>query len=427
MREPVIAAKGVGKRYRVFDSQRARLLHGLWPRHTAGMQEVQALQDISFAVGRGESVAIIGRNGGGKSTLLEILTGTLTPTTGSVGVHGRVAALLELGSGFNPEYTGRDNVMLNGLLLGLSRADILRRFPEIEAFAEIGTAIDRRVKTYSSGMVMRLAFAVHALCEPDVLIVDEALSVGDFFFQQKCLSRLRELQQRGVSLLFVSHDMGMVRNLCTRALYLRAGHLVFDGPADRAAQLYFEENGEHGVPPSADAMREDEVPRVSAASPRTYFWTAPADTSIRTEVRILRVDFRNIRGTQSTDFRIGDRMQVVIETAHAGTALPTAVAFRNRLGQIVNITYCDATDTAPTGPGTMQFAFEITLALEAGEYGVRVYVSDPRGHRLNTGRVVCETPELGPVSVRWNYETDRAPFYGMVGLPARVSMQALDP
>jgi lipopolysaccharide transport system ATP-binding protein len=138
---------------------------------------------VSFEVARGETVGIIGRNGSGKSTLLQMIAGTLTPTTGAVAVHGRVAALLELGSGFNPEYTGRDNVMLNGLLLGLTREEIQRRFDEIAAFADIGDAIDRPVKTYSSGMMMRLAFAVQVLTDPDILIIDEALSVGDFFFQ----------------------------------------------------------------------------------------------------------------------------------------------------------------------------------------------------------------------------------------------------
>ena len=182
MTDLAISVRNVGKCYRVFDDQRSRLLHAVWPKHTKGMQEIWALKDINFEIKRGEAVAIIGRNGGGKSTLLEILTGTLTPTTGSVKVNGRVSALLELGSGFNPEYSGRDNVILNGLLLGLSKGDILNRFGEIEAFSEIGDAIDRPVKTYSSGMMMRLAFAVQVLCDPDILIIDEALSVGDFFF-----------------------------------------------------------------------------------------------------------------------------------------------------------------------------------------------------------------------------------------------------
>ena len=156
MSDIAISVSNVSKCYRIFDDQRSRLLHAVLPKHTKGMREVWALKDINFEIKRGEAAAIIGRNGGGKSTLLEILTGTLTPTTGSVKVNGRVCALLELGSGFNPEYSGRDNAILNGLLMGLSKDEILSRFDEIEAFAEIGVAIDRPVKTYSSGMMMRL-------------------------------------------------------------------------------------------------------------------------------------------------------------------------------------------------------------------------------------------------------------------------------
>ncbi len=229
MNDVAISAHGVSKRYRVFDNQRSRLLHALRPGHGAGMQEIWALRDVDLEVRRGEAVAVIGRNGGGKSTLLQILTGTLVPTAGEVRVNGRVSALLELGSGFNPEFTGRDNVILNGLLLGLDRSEILRRFDEIAAFADIGDALDRPVKTYSSGMIMRLAFAVQVLTDPEILIIDEALSVGDFFFQQKCFGYIRSLSENGVTLLFVSHDMGTVRNLCERAIYLKNGQVADPG------------------------------------------------------------------------------------------------------------------------------------------------------------------------------------------------------
>ena len=241
MNDIAVSARNVSKCYQVFDSQRARLRHTLWPKQRAGVQEIWALRDIDFEIKRGESVAIIGRNGGGKSTLLEIITGTLAPTAGEIKVNGRVSALLELGSGFNPEYTGRDNVILNGLLLGLSREEILRRFDEIVAFAEIGDALDRPVTTYSSGMVVRLAFAVQVVTDPDILIIDEALSVGDFFFQQKCFSYIRSLCEKGVTLLFVSHDMGTVRDLCDRAIYLKEGHLQFVGETRLAIRQYLAE------------------------------------------------------------------------------------------------------------------------------------------------------------------------------------------
>jgi lipopolysaccharide transport system ATP-binding protein len=235
---------GVSKRYEVFDSGRARLLHALRPSHRQGMQEIWALRDIDLEVERGDSIGVIGRNGGGKSTLLQILAGVLVPTAGEVEVNGRVSALLELGSGFNPDYTGRDNVVLNGLMLGLSRREFLARFDEIADFAEIGDAIDRSVKTYSSGMLMRLAFAVQVLTDPDILIEDEALSVGDFFFQQKCYARIRALCERGVTLVFVSHDMAAVRDLCKRAVLLHKGRVRYCGDNLEAVRLYMAAAGE---------------------------------------------------------------------------------------------------------------------------------------------------------------------------------------
>jgi lipopolysaccharide transport system ATP-binding protein len=241
MADLAIRARAISKCYSVYETQRARLLHAVWPARGAGVHDVWALRDVDLDVQRGQSVAIIGRNGSGKSTLLQILTGTLMPTSGEVAVSGRVSALLELGSGFNPEYTGRDNVMMNGLILGLDRREIARRFDEIAAFAEIGDAMDRPVKTYSSGMLMRLAFAVQVLTDPAILVIDEALSVGDFFFQQKCLGYIRSLVDKGVTLLFVSHDMGTVQNLCEQAVYLRDGRVKFAGEAHLAIRAYLAE------------------------------------------------------------------------------------------------------------------------------------------------------------------------------------------
>src|SRR6185295_15923251 len=216
---------------------------------------------------------IIGRNGSGKSTLLQIITGTLVPTTGELAVNGRVSALLELGSGFNPEYTGRDNVMMNGLILGLGRDEIARRFDEIAAFAEIGDAIDRPVKTYSSGMLMRLAFAVQVLTDPDILVIDEALSVGDFFFQQKCFGHMRALCEKGVTLAFVSHDMGTVRDLCGRAIYLRDGRVAFAGETSLAIHHYLaDRGGGNGASHFSEAAAPADLPALL----RACIWRAPA-------------------------------------------------------------------------------------------------------------------------------------------------------
>jgi ABC-type polysaccharide/polyol phosphate transport system ATPase subunit len=190
---------------------------------------------------RGETVGIIGRNGSGKSTLLQLICGTLNPTSGSVQNNGRIAALLELGSGFNPEFTGRENVYMNGTVLGLTIAEIETRFDDIETFADIGTFIDQPVKTYSSGMLVRLAFAVQAHVDPDVLIVDEALGVGDVFFQQKCARFMRD-KLAGCTKLLVTHDMQAIHNFCSRVLVLEDGRVVFSGPARRGIEAYLRSN-----------------------------------------------------------------------------------------------------------------------------------------------------------------------------------------
>jgi len=310
---PVISVRGVAKRYQVFDSPWARLRHAIGSSN-GGMREIQALHDVSFDVARGESLGVIGRNGGGKSTLLEILTGTVMPTAGEVAVNGRVSALLELGSGFNPEYTGRENVMLNGLLAGFERRDILRRFGEVEAFAEIGEAIDRPVKTYSSGMMMRLAFAVQVLSDPDILVIDEALSVGDFFFQQKCFARIRELRARGVTLVFVSHDMGTVRDLCERAVYLKAGRVQFVGDSRDAIRHYLGERGDAGATPIVGPAASTQPAQAGEleALLRDRAWTSAHGLEAGDAGRIVAVAFYNERGEPTTSFRLGETMRIKV-------------------------------------------------------------------------------------------------------------------
>ena len=214
-----------------------RLLNPLFPKYVDNLsrnacQAVDALRDVSFSIGEGESLGIIGLNGSGKSTLLQIIAGTLQPSTGSVETKGRVAALLELGSGFDPEFTGRENIYINASILGLTRREIDERYAAIVAFADIGDFIERPVKTYSSGMMVRLAFAVQVHVDPDVLIVDEALSVGDARFQAKALNKIEEILKRGTTLLFVGHDLSAVRAFCNQAMLLDKGSVIKAGIPD---------------------------------------------------------------------------------------------------------------------------------------------------------------------------------------------------
>jgi ABC-type polysaccharide/polyol phosphate transport system ATPase subunit len=234
-----ISVHNLGKMYYLYDCPQDRLKQAfLWGRKKL-YREFWALRDVSFEVRRGEALGIIGRNGAGKSTLLQILAGTLPPTTGEVQIRGRVAALLELGSGFNPEFTGRENVYLNGAILGFSREEMDERFDEIAAFADIGDFIDQPVKLYSSGMFVRLAFAVQACVEPDILIVDEALAVGDIGFQRKCYRYIETLKNEfETTIVLVTHDTNAVGNYCDGAMLLSGGEAIHTGSPKLIIELY---------------------------------------------------------------------------------------------------------------------------------------------------------------------------------------------
>jgi len=241
-----ITVKGIGKRYQIYRHPQDRLKQSLLPRlqRTIGIsekryfREFEALKNISFSIKSGETVGIIGSNGSGKSTLLQIICGTLTPSSGDVSTQGQIAALLELGTGFNPEFSGLENVYLYAQVLGLSTDKIEQILPTILEFADIGEFIHQPVKTYSSGMVVRLAFSVSVVREPDILVVDEALAVGDEAFQRKCYARIEELKKQGTTILFVSHGANIIISLCDRALLLDRGELLFDGTPKEAVTLY---------------------------------------------------------------------------------------------------------------------------------------------------------------------------------------------
>jgi ABC-type polysaccharide/polyol phosphate transport system ATPase subunit len=233
-----IEFQGVSKSYPIYDSPGDRFKELVTPRRFQFHRDFWALRDVSFGVARGETFCIVGENGSGKSTLLQLIAGILTPTSGSASVTGRVSALLELGAGFNPEFSGRDNVYLNGSILGFSTRQIDQRFAEIEAFAEIGDFIHQPVKTYSSGMVVRLAFSVAIHVDPEILLVDEALAVGDIYFRQRCLRKVHELRSRGVTILFVSHSTGDVKAIGDRVMWLDQGRVMDIGEPDRVIAKY---------------------------------------------------------------------------------------------------------------------------------------------------------------------------------------------
>ncbi|CAN5559516.1 ABC transporter ATP-binding protein [soil metagenome] len=269
-----LRVESVSKVYRIYDRPNHRLkemlTRGRWKRH----REFWALKDVAFQIEAGTTTGIIGPNGSGKSTLLQIMTGTLEPTHGNVWHEGRIAALLELGAGFNAEFTGIENVFMNAALMGFSRRETEVLLPEIERFAEIGPFIHQTVKTYSSGMYVRLAFAIAASVEPDILIVDEALAVGDAVFQHRCLRRIKDLQQHGRTVVFVSHDAAAVRALCTRAILLNAGRVIADGkPTDvlnHYQKIIMEREEEYDAETTASISSAGPLPPDESLAPLSY-------------------------------------------------------------------------------------------------------------------------------------------------------------
>lgn len=252
----VITVENLSKCYQIYEKPRDRLMQMLARGRHQYYREFWALQNVSFSIGRGETVGIIGRNGSGKSTLLQMICGTVSPTTGSITTNGRIAALLELGAGFNIEFTGRENVLLNAAILGFPQASMEERMGEVLAFSELGDFLDQPVKTYSSGMYARLAFSIAIHVDPEILIIDETLAVGDARFTAKCMRKIKDIQNRGTAILFVSHDVGSVRTLCQRAIWLDSGKLVEDGEVfpvtGRYMAFMFKDE-----PPEQGALQQD--------------------------------------------------------------------------------------------------------------------------------------------------------------------------
>jgi lipopolysaccharide transport system ATP-binding protein len=300
--EAAIRVERLSKSFPVYDKPMHRLYQMFSPRSAKQRwyREFRALRDIDLTIGKGETLGVVGRNGSGKSTLLQIICGTLEPSAGSVQVNGRIAALLELGAGFNPEFTGRENVLLYGTVLGLTRQQVEQRFDEIAAFADIGEFMDQPVKCYSSGMYVRLAFAVAINVTPDILVVDEALSVGDEAFQRKCFARINRIRDEGATVLFVSHSAGIVTQLCDRAVLLDRGELLSDGSPKFVVSryhkmLYVPADRADAVREAIRAEREDvqqpvEMPEMSEADRDDVRLVASASTGRSSPVATANPD-----------------------------------------------------------------------------------------------------------------------------------------
>lgn len=320
----VIRVRSLSKHYEMYAHPRDRLKQFILPYVQKFsrkalfqyFQEFKSLDDVSFDIKRGETVGIIGRNGSGKSTLLQLICGTLTPTGGSVQINGRIAALLELGSGFNPEFTGRENVYLNAAVLGLSKSDVDERFDAIAKFADIGSFMDHPIKTYSSGMAVRLAFATAIHVDPDILVVDEALSVGDTAFQQKCLNRIRQMQQEGVSILLVTHSSNTLIEYCDRGIFLKFGELVLDGPCRDVVKAYADdlvqdEGGAVFVPIESSILCST-LRSESSENDSSTSLNAIEYPTIEAKTTIQSVQILNKEGKKTSSFTHGSSLRVEV-------------------------------------------------------------------------------------------------------------------
>jgi lipopolysaccharide transport system ATP-binding protein len=392
--DAVLRAEGLGKSYQAFKSPLDRLKQVLFGnRRSYHSSEFWALKDVSFALTRGEALGLIGRNGSGKSTLLQILAGTLPPSTGHAEIEGRIGALLELGSGFDPEFTGRENVMLQGAILGFDKEAVAAKLPEIEAFAEIGAFFDQPVRTYSSGMFVRLAFAVQVMLVPEVLIVDEALAVGDAPFQIKCMNHMRNLLKSGISIILASHDMEAVRGLCTQVLWIHQGEVrkLGDPKEVTTAYLRFLFGGDGQDQQPAPAARTGPAAAVESGETLVDF-TARDDLerwgqgSIRVVAASLCEAGRPHAGEPVYRFDNGKRLRLVVEVAatapHDGTLLGVAFSIRNvkALNVLTSATLDQQLQLPALEAGTtVRVAFEFDNVLSRGEYGVVVAVEELRG------------------------------------------------
>lgn len=356
-----IEVHDLSKVYRLYSNPKDRLKEYLFRGRRTYHQAFWALRNVSFRVAHGSTLGLVGDNGAGKSTLLQLVAGTLRPTSGSVTLNGRVSTILELGAGFNPEFTGRENVFMTGSIMGIPQQEMERRFPEIAAFAEIGDFIERPVKLYSSGMYVRLAFAVATSVDPDILIVDEALSVGDQYFQKRCIDRIEGFRKSGKSILFCSHNLYQIRLICDEAVWLKDGEVAMAGEASRVIGAY------------QNYMREREIPKASPArvevGPRTFPWVSG-----------VRLSCGDEEGDRD-EFVTGDELVVTVayevpdppRVVHVGV-----VIVRNDSVQVFGTGTHVSGVKLPPRSSSSRIRFP-ALPLLSGQYAISVFLLDEHG------------------------------------------------
>ena len=402
-----VSIKNISKRYKLYDSSYARLKEWLWPFGGAAYREKWVLKDINLEVNAGESVGIIGLNGAGKSTLLKIITGTTMPTTGSVEFKGTVSALLELGLGFHPDFTGRQNVYMSGQLLGYKVEEIEAGMEQIEAFAEIGDAIDSPVRTYSSGMQVRLAFSVATMKRPDILIVDEALSVGDSYFQHKSFSRIKEFCDAGTTLLLVSHDASAIQAVCDRAVLLDHGQVKMIGAPQEIMDYYNAMLGDI----KAVSIRQE---RLSNGLVRTISGNGMA--------RIDSVYLYDSKEIKAEIFDVGESVKISIRAVVVSELeeLTCGILIKNRLGESiygVNTNCCNKEFYNLKCGEQIEYVFKFPMNIGPGNYSLTVALHGGREHVSNN----YEWRDLAAVFEVVNQT--KSDFAGMAFLDAEIESE----
>jgi len=426
--DTAISLRNVGKTYRLYESAKQRLNEALGGARAAADRNFTALRDVSLEIRRGETVGIIGRNGSGKSTLLQIIAGVLRPTVGQFSVRGRVSALLELGTGFNPEYTGRSNAFLNLALAGLSKREIEGKVGFVEEFAEIGEFIDQPLKHYSSGMVLRLGFACAVCVDPDILVVDEALSVGDVFFSQKCFSRIDEIIRAGSTCLFVSHDMQAILKVSQRAVFLERGEIAFDGAPEEAVSRYLASGGRRASFAASGgqvAVSGDATAMSAEAIEERDILKSARSRHGAGGLRVAALRVTDPQGCDSLRVRMFEKLyfHVVLRAEQRVADPSTGIHLFDRLGTLV---FAAGTRQLrrrlpDLEPGQrivvcIALAFNVT----AGEYTFNVGASEPSEEGPDIGYVHDRHEMLGPIVVSYE-ENAVSPFYGVAQLPMEIS------
>ena len=447
--EIAIRVQNLSKCYQIYDKPQDRLKQGLWRGRKQFFREFWALKDVSFEVKKGQTVGIIGRNGSGKSTLLQLICGTLTPTSGEVEVDGRVAALLELGAGFNSDFTGRENVYMNGAILGFSREQVDAKFQEIAEFAEIGEFMEQPVKTYSSGMFVRLAFAVQVCVEPDILVVDEALAVGDVFFRQKCYRRLESLRERGVSILLVSHALSDVQQFCQRTLLLNCGHMIFLGTSAEAVNRYYLLEQENHVP-ALNPLHQPEI--IHQTESADHAWPGPEtflDISQMTEIsngwaHCTGIALCNAEGTRCHTFEQGETARFFYEfEVLRDMEVPIGgVLIRGDTNVIVHgkntLQYHTKMPLRVARGERVRFQQDITLEIASGEYTFDIGFATISSHDYEGRQLfshsdleeriirVCQLPEASHFVVvpRQHGSPTQLLHHGLANLPGQCAVTA---